>query len=1613
VWDLIAKQSSENAVSSVTAENLVYVIYTSGSTGMPKGVAVEQRQLCNYVRAIENALEFAPESSFATVSTLAADLGNTAVYPSLCGGGTLHIISAERAGDAALLAEYFSSHQIDVLKIVPSHLGALVSGAGAAEIIPAKRLVLGGEASDWDLIKKIRALRPECQVFNHYGPTEATVGALTYAVGQEPGTTGLATVPLGRPLANMQVYVLDDRGQLLPTGVAGEIYIGGAGVTRGYLNRPALTAEKFLPDCYSAKPGARMYRTGDMARYLPGGRIEFLGRVDRQVKLRGHRIELGEIEAALREHEGVRQAVVVTRAEAGEEQRLVGYVVPERQYLEVIDGRRRYSLPNGMAVVQQNKNETDYLYQEIFAEHSYFKYGIDLDEGACVFDVGANIGMFTMYVSRRCQGAHIYAFEPIKEVAASLRINSELYGRDVKVFEHGMSNQEREETFTFYPRQSMMSGISEYADTAYEKEVVKRTMRNEQQRGATEMGMLLGEADDFLVGRFVEQHQRCRLRRLSDVMREEGIERIDLLKVDVQRAELDVLRGIDEADWARIGQVVMEVHDRQGHEDEGRLQEIADLLTERGFAVATEQEPALLGTDRYNLYATRKRPGTLEVSGNETPRSEAAAQPLKSVWTGATASAELRNYLRDKLPEYMVPTWIVLLDEVPLTPNGKIDRRALPAPEQLSLRETIGLCTPTEEMVAGVWAEVLRVTDFGATANFFDLGGHSLLATQVISRLREAFGVEVHLLSLFENPTVSELAAHIDAALKTEGGAQSQPIEPFERTGDMPLSFAQQRLWFLDQLQPENPFYNSPVAMRLTGQLDVGALEQTLSEIVRRHEVLRTSFPAVAGKPVQAIASSAELAFVVRDLRELEAGEREAEAHRLVLEEARRPLDLAHGPLFRAILLQLAEEEHAVILAMHHIVSDGWSKGVLLREVGALYEAFSTGKASPLAELPIQYADYAMWQREWLSGEVLERQLEYWKQYLAGARAVLELPADRVRPAVQSFRGAHERFVLPAEMLESLKTLSRREGVTLFMTLLGAFQTLLYRYTGQPDIIVGSPIANRNRREIEPLIGFFTNTLVLRSEVSGNLSFRELLKQVRATALSVYAHQDLPFEQLVELFQSDRNLSHHPLFQVMFVLQNAPMPPLKLSGLTLLNVDLENETAKFDLTLAMTETEDGRLGGSLEYDTTLFENARIKRMAQHFEMLLAGIVADPEQPLATLPLMTEEEKQQSLIEWNTTAVANRSHLGVHELFEAQVDRTPDNVAVVFEDRQLTYAELDARANQLAQHLCVLGVGPEVLVGIMMERSIEMVVGMLGILKAGGAYVPLDPAYPVERLLFMIEDTKARVLVTQHSLSERLPAASVKLVSLDGDRDVIARQSVARVASEVVADNLAYVIYTSGSTGQPKGIGLPHAALTNLIEWHYSVLSPGIRTLQFASLSFDASFHEIFSSWCSGGTLFIVPESLRADVTGLAHFLSDAAIEKAILPVVVLQQLAERYSSSPEIFVGLRELVTTGEQLQITTPVVILFRNLEGCSLHNHYGPSETHVVTSYSLEQQPEIWASHPSIGQPIFNTQIYILDRFMNPVPVGIPGELLHRRDRAGARLSQLPGYDGREVCT
>ncbi|MEH2381686.1 MAG: amino acid adenylation domain-containing protein [Nostoc sp.] len=858
-----------------------------------------------------------------------------------------------------------------------------------------------------------------------------------------------------------------------------------------------------------------------------------------------------------------------------------------------------------------------------------------------------------------------------------------------------------------------------------------------------------------------------------------------------------------------------------------------------------------------------------------------------------------------------------------------------------------------------------------------------------------------------------------------------------------PTSFAQQRLWFLDQLAPGNPFYNVSTALRLTGSLNFTALKQTFNEIVRRHETLRTTFVMVEQQPVQAIpaescanAPSVTIPLPLIDLRNFESQEREIQVQQIVTQEAQHPFNLTTGPLLRVKLLQLDEAEYLLLLNLHHIVADGWSIGVLIRELGILYTAFaedqrclttsdSRSSESPslrdaartktlrersqpplrllsmstsVPELPIQYADFAQWQREWLQGvgangcSPLQTQLAYWQKQLEGI-SVLNLPTKQLRPAVPSYRGAKQFLELPHSLTQALEALSYQEGVTLFMTMLAAFQTLLYRYTQQEDIVVGSPIANRNRSELEGLIGFFVNSLVLRTDFSGKPTFRELLNRVREVTLGAYSHQDLPFEKLVEELHPERDLSCNPLFQVVFSLQNTPIVALELPGLTLSLFEFDSKTAKLDLELHLWQDLDS-LKGQMVYSTDLFDDTTITRMLGHFQTLLESIVANPEQRISDLSLLTESERQELLIDWNDTKKNYPENKCFHQLFEAQMEETPDAIAlnarsamsamgyayaVVFDKQQLTYRELNIRANQLAHHLQKLGVVPDVIVGICVELSLEMIVTLLGILKAGGAYLPLDPSLPQERLKFMLKDAQVSVLLTQEKLLKHFEDFSNPIICIDKDWATITEHSQENPTSCVTLDNLAYVIYTSGSTGNPKGVLLQHRGLSNLAASQIEVfnLQPSNHILQFASLSFDASIFEIVMALQTGATLYLANKESLLPGQPLLQLLREKAITHVTLPPAVLAVLPT------ESLPALQTIICAGESC--TDDIVKRWWNSQR-RFFNAYGPTE---ATVWSTIAEISTMSEKPPIGRPIANTQIYILDKHLQPLPIGIAGEL------------------------
>ncbi|MBW4538427.1 MAG: amino acid adenylation domain-containing protein [Myxacorys chilensis ATA2-1-KO14] len=795
----------------------------------------------------------------------------------------------------------------------------------------------------------------------------------------------------------------------------------------------------------------------------------------------------------------------------------------------------------------------------------------------------------------------------------------------------------------------------------------------------------------------------------------------------------------------------------------------------------------------------------------------------------------------------------------------------------------------------------------------------------------------------------------------------------------LPTSFAQQRLWFLQQLMPENSAYNVPLAVQLSGELDIAALEQTFNEIVRRHESLRTNFKMIGGQPRQVVLPQLTLPLPVIDLQNLRPADQQAEVERLTIEAFQHPFDLAQDALLRVKLLQLDQTTYVLLLTMHHIVTDGWSIAVLIRELEALYIAFAAGHPSPLAELPIQYADFAHWQQDWLQGEVLASQLAYWQQKLEGAAPILELPRlgeknQSVVPALHSafsekFEGAREALVLPKALKSAIAQLSDEANATPFMTLLAAFQTLLFRYTGQTDISVGSPIANRNHSELENLIGFFANSVVLRTNLSGNPTFLDLLNQVREVALGAYAHQDLPFEKLVEALQPDRDLNRNPLFQVVFALQNSPAESLELPKLTLSPVPVDPGTARFDLEFQIVECLD-TLGVVAVYRTDLFDQAAIARMLKHFQTLLENIVANPNHHLSDLPILTSAEQHQQL-QWNATEAEYPKDWCIHDWFETQVNQTPDAVAVVFADQQLTYRELSDRSNQLAHSLQQMGVVPDQLVGICVERSLNMLIAVLAVLKAGGAYVPLDPTYPTERLQFMLQDAQVSILLTQQSLVDRFVELGQTVICLDQQKYQLGSNPP---LSRVTANNLAYLIYTSGSTGQPKGVLVTHQGLSNLAQAQHQIFNvqPSDRVLQFASLSFDASIFEIVMALTTGATLYLIQSASRLGAN-LVQFLQEQHITHVTLPPALLTLLPE--------LPDLKVVIAAGEACSSE----LVDRWATRRRFFNAYGLTETSVWSTIAELKVGQT----VTIGRAIANTQLYVLNSDLQPVVIGVPGEL------------------------
>ncbi|NNB91406.1 non-ribosomal peptide synthetase, partial [Corallococcus exiguus] len=1287
----------------VDGEALAYVMFTSGSTGRPKGVCVPHRGITRLVLG-STFMRFGPDEVWLQAAPVAFDASTLEIWGALLHGAKL-VLAPPHSLSLEELAAQLRHQRVTSLWLTAALFEQMTLHQGEA-LAGVRQVLAGGDVLPAARVREHLARIPEGTTFiNGYGPTENTTFSTTFAMHRD-SVVG-SSVSIGRPLSNSTVYVLDANLRPVPEGVAGEVYVGGQGLAWGYLNRPDLTAEHFVAHPFASTPGERLYRTGDQARWKTDGTLDFLGRVDLQVKVRGFRIELGEIEAALRAFPGVNEAVVVARG-SDADKRLIAYVTASE--------------------------------------------GHSLDSDA------------------------------------------------------------------------------------------------------------------------------------------------------------------------------------------------------------------------------------------------------------------LKAHLRRSLPEYMVPSAFVVLNALPLNANGKVDRKALPEPEETARAVAyVAPRTATEKQLAALFAEVLRVAQVGLHDDFFALGGHSLLATQLVSRVRATLGLELPLRALFDAPTVAALALKLaDARPAAARGAL--PLRPTSRTGAIPLSFAQQRLWFLDQLTPGDASYNIPSALRLQGPVDVASLRRAFESLVARHESLRTTFHEHEGQATQHIHLPDAWTLPLVDLSALPDAQREAEAQRRIAKEANQPFHLERGPLLRTTLVRLAEEDHFLLVTMHHIVSDGWSMGVLVRELITFYEAFTSGQTPTLAPLPVQYADFAERQRQWLQGEALDAQLGYWKQQLTGAAFALELPTDHPRPAIQSHQGAAVSVRIPQATSEALKTLAQREGATPFMVLLAAFQVLLSRYSAQDDITVGSPIAGRTQAETEGLIGFFVNTLVLRTRVAPEDSFRTLLAQVRGTTLAAYEHQHLPFEKLVEVLQPVRDASRSPLFQVMFALQNAPVGDLRVRGLTFQQVITEGRSAKFDLNLAMQDSPQGFVG-SLEYSTALFKRGTVERMARQLLTLLEAVAARPEQSVTGLSLLSSEERQRILVEWNDTAVASPTDIPVHVHFARQAQRAPEAIALVMGETSLTYAQLDVRANQLAHHLRDLGIAPGARVGLAVERSFELVAALLAILKVGATYVPVDRNAPVERIASLLEDADVHFVVTHQPFASLLPATGTR-VWLDAQRDVIATRPTHAPDVRVDGEAMAYVMFTSGSTGRPKGVCIPHRGITRMVVGStFMRFGADEVWLHVAPIAFDASTLEIWGALLNGSKLVLAPPH-SLSLEELAALLRHHGVTTLFLTTALFEQMALHQG---EALAGVRQILSGGDVLPADRVREHLARIPEGASFHNAYGPTEsTTLATTFSMGHGSRVEGAIP-VGRPPSNSTVYVFDAHLHPVPVGIAGEVyvggqglawgyLHRPDLTAERFIPHP---------
>ncbi|MGB0521657.1 MAG: amino acid adenylation domain-containing protein [Flammeovirgaceae bacterium] len=1551
-WNNNQNYAAENLNVANQVTDLAYVIYTSGSTGKPKGVMVEHQQILNYTQAVSEQFQFEANASYATVSTLAADLGNTMLYPALCLGGSLHVLAEETATNPELFSDYLANNPIDYLKIVPSHFATLCNLAGVEACLPKKGLVLGGEASQTQWIKELLAAA-SCQIFNHYGPTETTVGTLTYTVENELPAT--STLPIGKPLANNQVYLLDQHLNPVPVGVPAEIYLAGKQVTRGYLHQEAKTNARFMTNPHTNE---RMYKTGDLGRYLPDGNIEFLGRADDQVKIRGYRVELQDIEQVITQFEGINEAKV----QVYKENSLAAYVVPQANLLKNVGELKRYELPNQLAITHLNRNETDYIYKEIFELQAYIRHGIEIKEGSVIFDVGSNIGLFTLFAHHLAKNVQFYNFEPNPTVFARLSANVGLYEVNSNLFNCGLSSEAGSAEFTFFPGFSLLSGF--YVDTEKERDVVKNYVLNQEDQG----GEFAGQIDELLDERFGTQSFTATLRTLSEVIADEQVTHIDLLKVNVEKAELDVLKGIKAVDWKKIKQLVVEI------DLDENLQPIIDLLEQHGYAYYVEQDLLLENTELCYIYAIHAscKHQLIAEQGLEEHLVE-----VPKVRTPYLDENALNEFLTAKLPDYMIPAHVVQLEQFPLTPNGKIDRTKLPKP---SLSQSEGFQAPTndtERELAVIWSKLLEIdlVHIGQSSDFFELGGHSLTAMYLVNQIKQTFHISVSIQEVFNNATLKTLAQHIDAQ---ENGI-FLAIQPAEAQAYYPVSSAQRRLYFLyefhkDAEQP-NLSYNMPVLLEITGNLELSKLEAAYQQVIEQHEALRTNFSIVNGEPVQHIHEKVNFKIEQLTATSLEIDE--------VAKSFIQPFNLAEDVLIRVAFVQItdAENQWLLIQDMHHIIMDGVSQQVLVRDLLSCYQG------GTLQTTKLQYKDFAVWQKSEVYQESIHLQEAFWKKQFAEEVEALALPYDYSRPAQHVHTGARIGFQLSEDLSHAIKSLSQQEGISLYMFLLSSYSILLSKLSGQDDIVIGTSTAGRRHPALEEVVGMFTNLLAIRTRPQTKQSCIEFIQSIKETTLNSFDHQDYLFEDLVESLKLERNTGRNPLFDVMFDFEQTDPGAISLAGTQVALRNYEQHISKFDLTFTAADTDSG-IHLTVEYATHLFKAETIQRFIQYFEVLLAQIVSNPQKQLSELQLVATNEALAIAQQFDKTSSAS-TQANLAALLEKGVSLDAAATALVDAKGKLTsYEALNQQVNKLAHHLQEFHqVGPNKIVGVVLDRSPELIISILAIVKAGGAFLPIDPAYPAERIRYQLDDAKVAAVIIESSMLfefdwSGLSFETQHLFAIDIQMEMLPEQENALEIS-LQADDLAYVIYTSGSTGKPKGVAVTQANACNYFEWanrYYFHNQAGYHFALFTSVAFDLTLTSMLTTIMRGDQVHVFGQSQAIHEVLQQVFSAKTAINAVKLTpshVSMLQGMDIRQSNVEKVILG-------GEQLNSKEIDLLQALNAD-IDIYNEYGPTETTVGCTVKQVTHSQDLA----IGNAIDGAKIYILNEENQLQPLGIWGEL------------------------